>query len=121
MLLSLSACNNAADNAKNVWSSSSSESMKRDIRGGVIEFTKSIAVDTTSASSYIGSGSVKLATGDSQGAIADLTKAIKLDPNSANAYSGRAAARFAKGDIPGAIADILNAARIIVFAKPGNG
>ncbi|MFZ4525482.1 MAG: tetratricopeptide repeat protein [Chlorobium sp.] len=124
LCITLSACDNAADDSKNRLLSTGAKIGSGAVQGSIAEFTKAIKFDSTSAKAYAGRAAVKYATGDNKGAMTDLTKAIALDPKSATAYSARATAKFSGGDIPGAMADFISAAQIVVFSssnkEPGN-
>jgi tetratricopeptide (TPR) repeat protein len=100
MLLTSSACDNAADTSKNTLLSTGAKIGKDAMQGSMAEFTKAIKLDPKSAKAYAGRGALKYAMGDSKGAILDLTKAIELNPKSVSAYSGRGSAKFATGDTP---------------------
>jgi tetratricopeptide (TPR) repeat protein len=115
LCITLSACDNAADDSTNRLLSTGAKIGA--VQGSIAEFTKAIKLDSTSAKTYAGRAAVKYATGDNKGAITDLTKAIELAPKSATAYSARAAAKFTEGDIPGAMADFISAAQRVVFSS----
>jgi Flp pilus assembly protein TadD len=116
MFVTVSACDNSTENAKNALLSTGAKIGIGAMQGSIAEFTKAIKLDPKSAKAYAGRGALKYAMGDSKGAITDLTKAIELNPKSATAYSGRASAKFATGDIPGATADFMSAASLVVFS-----
>jgi lipoprotein NlpI len=119
MLLTVSACDNAADTSKNTLLSTGAKISHDAMQGSMAEFTKAIKLDPKSAKAYAGRGAFKYAMGDSKGAILDLTKAIELNPKSISAYSGRGSAKFAAGDTPGAIADFISAGRVMLFSTSG--
>lgn len=112
LCITLSACDNSAEESKNGVLSTGAKIGSGAVQGSLAEFSKAIQLDSTSAKAYAGRAAVKYAAGDKKGAVTDLTKAIELDPKSATAYTARAAAKFSEGDIPGAIADFISAARI---------
>ncbi|HWR00786.1 MAG TPA: hypothetical protein VN371_02900 [Chlorobaculum sp.] len=116
MLISVSACDNATENTKNLLLSAGSKVGKEAVQGSIAEFSKGIQHDPKSAKAYAGRGTVKIAMGDKTGAIADFTKAIELDPESSGLYTGRGTARFSSGDVPGAIGDFTSAAKVMVMA-----
>ena len=118
LMLTVSACDNAADNSKNELLKTGANIGNGALQGSLAEFTKAIKLDPKSARAYAGRGALKYAMGDSKGALVDLTKAIELDPKSITAYSGRGSAKFATGDIPGATADFISVARLMVFSTP---
>jgi tetratricopeptide (TPR) repeat protein len=120
MLLTSSACDNAADTSKNTLLSTGAKIGKDAMQGSMAEFTKAIKLDPKSAKAYAGRGALKYAMGDSKGAILDLTKSIELNPKSVSAYSGRGSAKFATGDTPGAIADFISAGRLMLFPTSGS-
>ncbi|HWQ25264.1 MAG TPA: hypothetical protein VN367_00650 [Chlorobaculum sp.] len=116
MLISVSACDNATENSKNILLSTGSKVGKEAVQGSIAEFSKAIHNDPESAKAYAGRGTVKFAIGDKPGAILDFTKAIELDPGSAGSFTGRGTAKFSSGDIPGAVGDFANAAMVMVTA-----
>jgi len=117
MVMTFSACDNAADESKNSLLSTGAKIGSAAVDGSITEISKAIKLDSTSAKVYAGRGAVKYATGDNKGAITDLTKAIELNPKSATAYSARATAKFTEGDIAGAVADVISAGKIMVFSS----
>jgi len=121
MLGGVAACDNAAENSKNIVLSTAAKVGKGAVDGSITEFTKAIKIDPKSARAYSGRGAVKFATGDNQGAIADFTKAIELDPKSAGSYTGRGTAKFGTGDIPGSVSDFANAAKLMIIAMINTG
>jgi lipoprotein NlpI len=85
---------------------------KRDIRGAIDDYCKTIEIDPRHARAYYGRGNAKKAAGDDDGAIADYSKAIEIDPRYADAYTNRGIAKQAKGDLDGAIDDYSNTLEI---------
>jgi len=114
--MSVSACDNATENSKNILLGAGSKVGKEAVQGSIAEFSRVIRDDPRSAKAYAGRGTVKFAVGDKPGAIADFTKAIELDPESAGSFTGRGTARFSSGDLPGAVADFADAAKVMVTA-----
>ena len=117
MCITLSACDNAADDSKSRLLSTGAKIGSGAVEGSIAEFSKALKLDSTSAKVYVGRAAVKYTAGDNKGAITDLTKAIELDQKSATAYSARATAKFFEGDIPGAVADVISAGKIVVFSS----
>ncbi|NTW69052.1 MAG: hypothetical protein HGB23_04300 [Chlorobiaceae bacterium] len=113
-MISLTACNSTNNEIKTTQLNSDSEVINRDVSGRITDFARSVAVDSTSANIYIGSASIKIASGDSEGAITDLTQAIKLNPKSITAYSARATAKFSEEDLTGALTDLLMAGKLML-------
>ncbi|NTW52613.1 MAG: hypothetical protein HGB22_08500 [Chlorobiaceae bacterium] len=121
MLLTATACDNAAENSKNIVVSTGAKVGKEAVQGSIAEFTKAIRRDPKSAKAYAGRGTVKIAMGDKPGAIADFTKAIELDPKSAGSYTGRGTSRFSSGDLPGAVGDFTEAAKVMLISMFSKG
>ncbi len=116
LLLTVSACDNSAENSKNTILNTGVKIGHTALQGSIAECTKAINLDPKSAKAFAGRGAIKYAMGDSKGAILDFTKAIELNSKSVAAYSGRGSAKFAVGDIPGATDDFITVARLVVFS-----
>jgi tetratricopeptide (TPR) repeat protein len=120
ILLSVSACDNAADNGKNELLRTGAKIGSGALQESIAACTRAISLDPKSAKAYASRGALKYATGDSNGAITDLTKAIELNPKSAASYSGRGSAKLSAGDLPGAVADFVSVARLMLFSTPAS-
>jgi tetratricopeptide (TPR) repeat protein len=118
ILLSVSACDNAAENGKNELLRTGSIIGNSALQESIAACTRAISLDPKSAKAYASRGAFKYAMGDGKGAIRDLTKAIELNPKSAASYSGRGSAKLAAGDLPGAVADFVSVARLMLFSTP---
>jgi tetratricopeptide (TPR) repeat protein len=77
-----------------------------DYKGAILEYDKSIELDSTNAIVYYNRGISKARLKDYKGAISDYTKALELRPNDADTYFNRGLARYKDSDYSGAVADL---------------
>ena len=102
----------SAGNASAAYCSPEEYCASNTAAGGLMDNSKAVEPEPTSAEDFNIRGAVKSEKGDKQGAIADYTRAIELDPLYVPAYMNRAADKLDLGDKPGVIADLSEAARL---------
>ncbi len=76
-----------------------------DKKGAIVDYTRSIALDSKESEVYSQRGNAHSAIGNKQAAIADYTQVIRLEPDRVDAYFHRAIDRSNIGDKKGAIED----------------
>jgi tetratricopeptide (TPR) repeat protein len=81
-------------------------------REAIVDFSRSIALNSRSAQAYIGRGRSKYQLQDYQGAIADYQQALSIDPNDAFTYYNRGLVKAKSQDLKGAISDMQHAAKL---------
>ena len=85
---------------------------KRDYKGAITDYTKSIELDSNYADAYINRGIAKNKLRNHSGAIADFTKAIELEPNNTYPYITRGWSKNILKDYYGAIVDFNKAIKL---------
>ena len=81
-------------------------------KGAIADYTKSIELIPTNATTYCIRGVSKTNLQDYRGANADFTKAIELDPNYADAYYNRGAAKLNVGQKNSGCLDLSKAGEL---------
>tara|TARA_B100001059_G_scaffold133837_1_gene134042 strand:+ start:64 stop:2010 length:1947 start_codon:yes stop_codon:yes gene_type:complete len=88
-----------------------------DYNGTILDYNKTIELQSDNAIIYTKRGSSKRKSGDLYGALADYNKAIELKPDFGEAYNDRAIVKFDLEDYKGSIEDLSKAIEL----KPGYG
>ena len=111
ILLTLS-LNSFGQTAEDYYNKGISKFNKKNYKGAISKFNKTIILNPNYADAYINRGIAKKKTLDYSGAIADYNKAIQLNPNYADAYNNRGDAKYQLEDYTGACKDWTKAGEL---------
>jgi tetratricopeptide (TPR) repeat protein len=81
-------------------------------REAIVDFSRSIALNSRSAPAYIGRGRSKYQLQDYPGAISDYQQALSIDPQYASAYFNLGLVKAKSKDLKGAILDMQRAVKL---------